>query len=295
MKIKRVKISKTGLMFLSPTLIFVIVSSVIPFIWTIILSFQQWDGFASPEWVGISNYAKSFSDPVMMKSLLNSVYYALVSTAGSVILGLLLATLLLRLGRKEGSIIRLILYSPAMLPIAVVGLMFTFFYSPTSGLINQFLELVGLESWTRIWLQEAGTAMPAIIVAAIWKYAGSTMILCFAAMQSIPKSLYESSHIDGAGFWKQTFKITYPLIKPMILLTTINTLGIQYKSFGLIFTMTQGGPGTLTTTVPITMVKRAFSFGYFGEAASLGIILTVVVAVCIILTRVIFRGEDYEY
>jgi len=293
--IQKIGVSKTGLLFLLPTILFVLASLVIPFIWTIVLSFQDWNGFNTPQWVWFSNFKDSFSDKVVLKSLFNSVYYAIVSTAGSVVLGLGLATLLLKMGRKEGSVIRLVLYSPAMLPIAVVGLMFTFFYNPNMGLVNKFLELIGLETLARVWLQESQTAMPAIIVAAIWKNAGTNMVLCYAAMQAIPTSLYESCQIEGASFWKQTISITYPLIKPMILLTTINTLGRQYKSYGLIFTMTSGGPGTLTATVPITMVKTGFSFGYFGSAASMGIILTVVVTASILITRVFLRGESYEY
>lgn len=289
------RVSAVGIAFLFPSVVLIIVSMVLPFIWTLMLSFQSWDGFGKAEWIGISNYIDAVKDASIRKALFNSIYYAVVSTVGSVALGLLFATLLLKVSGRKGTIIRLILYSPAMLPIAVVGLMFTFFYNPTMGLINQGLSLIGLETLTRVWLQESSTAMPAIIVAAIWKNAGKNMILCFAAMQAIPKSLYESSQIAGAGFAKQTFKITFPLIMPMILLTTINTLGTQYKSFGLIFTMTQGGPGDLTTTVPIKMVKTAFSFGYFGPAATMGILLTLAVIINILVTKVIMGGETYEY
>lgn len=294
-KRRKIEVSKTGLLFLSPTVLFIIAALIIPFVWTIVLSMQEWNGFNPATWVGMSNFTDSFGDKVLMKSLFNSVYYALISTAGSVILGLLIATLLLKMGSKEGSFYRLILYSPAMLPIAVVGMMFTFFYNPSIGLVNQLLEVVGLERFAQVWLQDAHTAMPAIIIAAIYKNVGANMILCFAAMQSIPTSLYESSRIDGARFWQQTFKITYPLIQPMILLTTINTLGRQYKSYGLIKVMTDGGPGTLTATVPIQIVKTGFGFGYFGSAASMAIILTVVVAISILITRFILRGESYEY
>ena len=294
-KRRKTEVSKTGLLFLSPTVLFIIAALIIPFIWTMVLSMQEWNGFNPATWVGMSNFTESFGDKVLMKSLFNSVYYALLSTAGSVILGLLIATLLLKMGSKEGSFYRLILYSPAMLPIAVVGMMFTFFYNPSIGLVNQLLEVVGLERFAQVWLQDSHTAMPAIIIAAIYKNVGANMILCFAAMQSIPLSLYESSRIDGAKFWQQTFKITYPLIQPMILLTTINTLGRQYKSYGLIKVMTDGGPGTLTATVPIQIVKTGFGFGYFGSAASMAIILTVVVAISILITRFILRGESYEY
>jgi ABC-type sugar transport system permease subunit len=292
---KQIKISKIGLAFLAPAVLFILAFSVVPFARTFILSFQSWNGVGSPEYVGTSNFKYIFVDKVAIKSLFNSVYYALASTAGSVILGLFFATLLIKIKGREGSIIRMILYSPALLPIAVVGMMFTFFYNPTVGLVNQLLSVIGLESWSKVWLQDSQTAMIAIVVAAIWKNIGANMILCYASMQSIPNSLYEASIVDGAGFWRRMFKITYPLIKPMILLTTINTLGRQYKSYGLIYTMTNGGPGTLTTTVPITMIKTAFGFGYMGRAAAMGLVLTLVVTISILISKYVLRGEDYEY
>jgi raffinose/stachyose/melibiose transport system permease protein len=211
------------------------------------------------------------------------------------VLGLLFAVLILRLSQREGGIFRLILYSPAMLPTAVVGIMFVFFFNPEMGLLNNFLRLVGLGGLQHVWLQEKGTAMACIIFVAIWKCAGSVMMLTFAALQGVPRSLYESSYLDGAGFMQQMRKIGFPLIKPMILLATINTLGAQFKSYDLIFTMTQGGPADLTTTVPIVMKKTAFIYGSFGSAAAMGVLFTIVVAVSILLIRWCLRGETYEY
>ena len=295
---KKGKINKsrlTGIVFLSPAMVFILFATVVPFLWNFLLSFQKWDGFGDSQFQGIKNYATVFQDPAVFKSIGNSVYYALVSTFGGLIVGILLATLVFRLSGKEGSFFRLILFSPAMLPIAVVGLMFTFFYNPEMGLLNNFLKVIGLGGLQRVWLQNQSTAMLCIIFVAVWKSAGQVMLLCFASMQTIPESLYESSKLDGAGYWKQIRYITLPLIKPMILLATINTLGTQYKSYDLIFTMTQGGPGDLTTTVPIRMTKMAFSYGKFGESAAAGVVFTVVVVASILIVKRLLRGEEYEF
>ncbi len=294
MKRKKSCISWTGIAFLAPALAFIVVCNVIPFVWNFVLSFQEWDGFHEAQFAGFANYLAIWKDTLVQKSLLNSIIYAVCSTAGGVLLGLFLATLIFKLGGKEGSFFRLVLYSPAMLPTAVVGMMFVFFYNPEMGLLNQFLKAVGLGDLTNVWLQSKSTAMACIIFVAIWKCTGSVMMLCFAAMQTIPGTLYESGKLDGASFGKQMRHITYPLIKPMILLSAINTLGSQYKSYDLIFTMTQGGPGNLTSTVPIYMTKTAFNFGKFGNAASVGVVFTFVVAVSIILVRTLLKGEEYE-
>lgn len=295
MKKKRSSVSVAGIVFLIPALIFVISCNVVPFVWNTILSFQEWNGFADPVFVGLNNFKSIFADELVRKALFNSVLYALCSTTGGVLLGLILATFIYKLSEKEGSIFRLILYSPAMIPTAVVGLMFVFFYNPEMGLLNKFLELIGLESLQHVWLQDSSTAMACIIFVAIWKCAGTVMMMCFASMQTVPESLYESSELDGASFWQQMIHITYPLIRPMILLATINTLGTQYKSYDLIFTMTQGGPGNLTTTVPIVMTKTAFNYGVFGEAAAMGVVFTVIVAISIIIVRRLLRSEEYEF
>lgn len=285
----------TGFVFLIPALLFILYATVVPFAWNLVLSFQKWDGFGSITFRGIQNYMTVFKDPAILKSIGNSIYYALASTAGGILVGLLLATLVFKLAGKEGSFFRLVLFSPAMLPTAVVGLMFTFFYNPEMGLLNNFLKLIGLESLNHVWLQNKSTAMICIIFVAVWKCAGQVMLLCFASMQTIPGSLYESAMLDGASYWKQIRYITLPLIKPMILLATINTLGTQYKSYDLIYTMTQGGPGTLTTTVPINMTKMAFSYGKFGESAATGVIFTIVVMASILLAKRFLRGEEYEF
>ena len=294
-KIKRGSSSVMGILFLLPAIIFLVYAVGIPFVWNVILSFQKWDGFNPVKWVGFDNYINSFKDELVLKSLFNSAYLAILSTLGAVILGLSLAVLVYKLAGKEGSIFRLLLFSPAMLPTAVVGLLFIFIYNPEMGLLNNFLKLIGLGGWTHVWLENKHLAMICIMVVNIWKNTGMIMLLCFAAMQAVPDSLFESCKLDGAGYFRQVFEITLPLIKPMILLSTINTLGAQFKTFDLVYVMTQGGPGDLTTTVPIVMTKVAFQYGKFGSAASMGVILAVVVIVCIMIVNKILRGEDYEY
>lgn len=295
MNIRNNKLSATAAAFLFPAIAFVLFASVIPFFWNLILSFEKWDGFSTPQAVGFANFIACFKDKTYVLSLKNSILYAFGSTLGAVVIGLMLATLIYHLQTKATGFFRLTLYIPTMLPTAVVGMMFIFFFNPTMGLLNSFLRVLHLDDLTHVWLQDKATAMVCIAIVGIWKNAGQVMLLCFAAMQTVPSSLYEASELDGAGFYKQTFFVTYPLIKSSILLATVNTLGSQFKSYDLIFTMTQGGPGTLTTTVPIYMTKVAFNYGKFGNASSQGVIFTLVVAASIILVRLLLRGDSYEY
>ena len=273
----RKKTKILGVIFLIPITLFLIYSVVVPFIWNIVLSFQEWDGMGEAKFAGIANYIETLKDPLVLKSILNSVILALGSTIGAVAVGLLLATLLFRITDRSAPAFRLILFSPSMLPIAVVGLMFTFIYNPEMG------------------LQEKETAMVCIIIAAVGKASGTVMLLCFAAMQTIPASLYESCKLDGGGYVKQMTQLVFPLIKPMILLSVMNTLGAQFKTYDIVYVMTQGGPGTLTYTTPIHMTKTAFTFGEFGYSAAMGVEFTVVVIFFILIARFLLRGESYEF
>ncbi len=289
------RIKLTGAVFLFPALAFVLFYNVVPFVWNLGLSFVAWDGFNDATFVGIANYVTTANTTLMVSAIKNSLWYAFASTAGSTIIGLVFATCIFRLHGKDASFFRLVLYSPSMLPAAVVGIIFVFFFNGQMGLLNSFLDLIGLENLAHIWLQDSGTAMNSIIFVAIWRSTGFIMLLTFASMQGVPSSLYESARLDGANFVQQMWFITYPLIKPMILLATINTLGKQFKSYDLIYTMTQGGPADLTTTVPIVMKKMAFTYGNFGVAAAMGVLFTIIVALSIILVNLTLKGETYEY
>lgn len=291
----RTGISWTGILFLVPAVIFLLYANFIPFFWNLVLSFQKWNGFKAPSWVGIRNFKQAFTDDLVWKSLYNSVFLAIVSTAGAVLLGVLLAAFLYKLGQREGSIFRLILFMPSMMPIAIIALLFTFIYNPTMGVLNNFLLLLGHENLTTAWLEDQNTVLICIAVVNIFRMTGTTMLLCFAAMQIIPTSLMESSILEGAGYPQQYFRIILPLIKPTILLSAINTLTINFKTYDTVFILTRGGPGNLSKTIPIYMTESAFINSEFGFSAAMGVILTVVIMMLIVALRKILEGEQHEF
>lgn len=289
------KVSLTGVLFLIPAIIFMAYAVYTPFIWNFILSFQKWDGFMDKKWVLFENYIKAFQDPVVLKSLYNSVFLAVTITIGSVVLGIIMAVFLYKVGKSEGAVYRLILFIPVMMPMAVIGLLFTFIYNPNIGIINNFLNLIGLNNLANAWLEDKYTVMICIAIVGIYRMAGLTMILCYAAMQMLPVSIFESCQLDGAGYIRQIVFIILPLIKPIIQLCAVYTLATNFKTFDLVFILTGGGPGDTSKTIPIHMVDSAFKFGEFGYAASMGVMLTVVVVVVIFIVNKLTGGESYEY
>lgn len=287
--------SVIGTIFIIPTLMFVAFSLFIPTIWNLILSFQQWDGFNVREWIYADNYIKAFKDDFFMKSLFNSAFIAVVTTIFAVVMGVMLAGLIYRLGKKEGAIYRLIIFMPSMIPLSIIGLLFTFIYNSEMGILNQFLKLIGLETLKTAWLENQSTVMWCISVVGIWKILGLTMMLCFAAMQMIPVTLLESSKLEGASYRKQFTAIMLPLIRPIIQLSAVFTLMVSFKSYDLVFILTKGGPAGFSYTVPLYMIDTGFGYNEFGYSSAMGVILTVAVMTCVFILNKLLGGEKYEY
>jgi len=285
----------TGTIYIFPAMLFMSFSFLIPAVWNIILSFQSWDGFAQKKWVYADNYLDALRDKLLLKSFSNSFFLALFTTAVAVVLGVALAGLIYKLGRREGAVYRLILFLPAMIPMAIIGLLFSFVYNPEMGLVNQFLRLIGLEGLTNAWLENKNTVLLCIAVVGIWRILGLTMMLTFASLQSIPVTLLEASRLDGAGYGRQFFLILLPLVKPIIRLSVIFTLVISFRTYDLVYVMTGGGPANISKTVPLYMVDSAFKYGEFGYSSAMGFIMTIGVMLTIVVINRIMRGEQYEF
>jgi len=282
-------------LFLLPAIAFMIFSVYIPFAWNGVLSFQKWNGFSAPKWIGFDNYKNLLTDAVAQRGLWNSIFLAVFSTLGAVILGLLLAAFVYKVTEREGAFYRLIIFLPVMLPTAVVGLLFAFVFNPEMGLLNNFLRVIGLDSFTHVWLEEKATVMWCIVAVNIWKMSGLTMMLSFASMKMLPESIFESSKLEGATYREQFLKLILPLIKPTVLLSAVYTLVVNFKSYDIVFVLTGGGPGTTSQTVPINMVKTAFNFSEFGYAAAMGMIFALVVMLVVAIVNRVLKGETYEY
>lgn len=289
------KLKIFGLLLIIPCLFFMLVDQYIPIGWNIILSLQEWDGFQKQKWVLFDNYLNFFKDGDSLNALYHSVTLGFISTVFAILLGLIVAFMIYKLRKKEGAFIRLIFFTPIMLPTAIVGLLFTFVFSSDMGILNQLLKVAGLGGMTRAWLENKDTAMVCIAIVNGWKLFGVTMMLGYTAIQSIPDSLIESSYLDGAGYMKQIRHIILPLIKPTIQLAAIFSLTTAFRTYDLVWAMTMGGPGNLTTTVPIEMIKRSFVYNEFGYSAATGCILTIVVLIFIFITNKLLGGENYEY
>src|SRR5690625_5066308 len=148
-----------GITLLIPAAIFIIVTMLFPIAWNFVLSFGSWSPLTNLKMVGFDNYTKLFQDTTTINAFKYSIFIALVSSIIAIILGMILALLIYRLGSREGSVFRLIFFTPAMMPFVIIGLLFVFLLSPQIGLVNQFLKLIGLGSLARAWIAEPGLVL----------------------------------------------------------------------------------------------------------------------------------------
>ncbi|WP_337103787.1 carbohydrate ABC transporter permease [Paenibacillus sp. YIM B09110] len=283
-----------GILLLTPAAAAIIATTLLPALSNLFIAFQDWNGFAAAKWIGFDNFKTAFADDYFWKSMKASFFIGIISTLGAVPLGVLLAACVFKVGKIEGSAYRVVLFVPVMIPLAIIGLLFTFMLNPEMGLINKILELIGLENLQRAWLSNPDTVMWVISLIGAWRMAGLTMMLSFASMISIPTELFESSKLDGAGYPRQFFSIMLPLIRPSLQVSTVFSFIVLVSTYDLVYIMTRGGPGTVSQTVPIYMMKTAFTYSNFGYSATIGLLFSVAGILVIFLLQRLFKGENHE-
>ncbi len=284
-----------GFLFLLPAAVLITFTTLVPIVWNCVLSFSQWNGNGRMKFVGLSNYMRVFTEKSTMKAIGNSMVIAAGSTAVSMILGIVLALMIYKTGKREGSVYRFIFYSPSMMPMTVAGLLFVFVLSPDDGLLNNLFAALGLQSLQHAWLSEPGLVLAVLAVVSGFKGSGTIMMMIYTGILGIPESLFESARLDGADYWKEVKMIILPLIKPTICMVFSMEVMWSFKTYDMVWTMTQGGPGSLSKTAPIIMIQNAFTYNKFGYASAIGLVFTAIVLFCITIVRRAMKSEIYEY
>ena len=284
-----------GIVLLLPAFITIVLTILFPALWNFYLSFYSWDGFSEATWNGMSNYQRILNHRVTMLSFRNSVFIAVVVTVFATMMGMIFAFLVMRMKRREGAFYRLVLFTPVMLPMAVVGLLFSLLYNFEIGLFNSFLRLIGFDGLARAWLAEPETVLGAISFTATWRMWGLTMMLVYTAIMAVPADLFDACEIDGCGHFKRIYMIILPLIRPTIQTSVMLTLAFAFRSYDIVFIMTRGGPGTLSTIAPLQMLTWGFQFNEFGTAAAVGTTFTFLVMAAVFVIQKLLRSDVYEY
>jgi len=266
-----------------------------PVFYSIVMSMTDWTGFSfkNLNFVGLENYRWLFTEaPHYWESLQVSFKFAFISTIIQTLIGYLLAFVLYNMTPKTQNFYKTVLYMPVVLPAAVVSVMWGFIYSPEYGLLNQFLRLIGLDSYTQLWVSDHRFALGSVIVANTWRYVGITMILYFVAMCAVPKEVVESAKIDGANKFRILFKIFLPLTWETTQVNLILSLIGGMKSFDLFYLLTGGEAGT--KVVSITIYQTAFVGFRFSKAITMSIILFLIVTSLTLLSHRLTKRKNLD-
>lgn len=284
------------LLWVAPAVFLLVVFVYYPVLENVRLGFFRSSPFVKEAFIGLDNYTAMAADPVFWSSLFNNVAYAVVSVVCQVFGGLILAAVLEELihGPFKG-FFRTVYFLPAVLSLTVTGLLFVFIYNPQIGLVNGFLDAVGLSAFDHSWLGESATAIWSIIAMSQWQSVGYVMVLFIVAMQRIPRELYEAAYIDGASRVQAFRRITVPLVREMTLLATIITISGAFLVMNEVWVMTAGGPNNSSHTLASWMYKSAFFNDQFGYAAALAVVIFVITLVASVVQLYLNRGKAVEY
>ncbi|WP_246647468.1 carbohydrate ABC transporter permease [Rhizobium laguerreae] len=266
-------------MFLSPVILLFGLSVIYPVIETVRISFWEIRGLGKPHYVGLENYIRLFADPVFLKTLWTTLIFTLGVTAVSVGIGWSLA-LLCAFAPKRTSIFRLMIFATFGISEAVAGYIWISIFRPgEAGLLNGVLTAIGLGDLAQPWLGGPETALVALVVTASWSAVGLPLLLSFASVQAIPRSVLEAAYVDGAKPLTMMWHIMMPLSLPGARVAIFLTLLSSLRAFDIVFVLTAGGPARSTETVGFFMYRESmtqFNLGY-GAAATIILLIAVLV------------------
>jgi ABC-type sugar transport system permease subunit len=246
----------TGHLFILPGIIGFGLLIVYPLITSAYHAFTDWNGITPATWTGWANFDYLiFHDPTFWPSIRATAIFVLLSVPASLVFGLLLAVLVNR--RLRGvKIFRTIFYLPVVLPSIAVLALWKYLYDPQYGLADQVLRKLHLPAIA--WLGDTRAALPAIVIVGIWGI-GGTMMIFLAGLQAVPSELYEAAQIDGAGPVRSFFRITLPLITPILLLQLMLQINAAFQTFNQVSVLTKGGPGTSTDVLMYKIYNDGFA------------------------------------
>lgn len=294
-KLPKLKSRITSFLFLLPSIILLSVFVFIPLVQNFYNSFFDFSVFSQTKtFVGFENFKILLSDKVVTVALANNFKYAVISVALQVAFALVLAYILEdKIFRNVAPFFRVVYFMPVMISISVIALLFGFIYNPQMGLLNSFLELIGLENLAKPWLGSPTYAIYAVIAMSQWQSIGYIMILFIVALQKVPKELYEAAEIDGAGKIRRFFSITVPQVKEAIFVNTLITITGSMLVFNEPYILTNGGPGFSSTTMAVHMYQEGFVKDNVGYASTLAVIIFLITAIlALIQIRLSRTGKD---
>jgi multiple sugar transport system permease protein len=281
--------SLTGLLYLSPALIFVGLFTAYPFLQMIWVSLTNWTLIEPPRFVGLDNFSRAFADRQFWISLSYTLKYTLIITPILMIGGYAIA-LLTSTNTPLRRFTRAVIFVPVVIGLGSSSLLWYWLFSPRYGLVNKLLQDVGAITQPILWLGvDADTSTWAIIFSVVWKVLGFGVILFVAAIQAVPSEINEAAMVDGASHWQRITRVTLPLTMRTVLLVTLVSVIGSLLAFDQFFLMTSGQPRNLTATSVFYVYLNSFPYLKLGYGAALSLLLAAMILVFTVMQLIVTR------
>ena len=282
----------TGLLYVAPAVVFVLVFTAVPLIGMVAMSFTNWSLITPPKLIGLTNFQQALADGQFWGSLGYTLKYTLLITPILMVGGYLLA-LLVAPNTPLRRTTRAIIFVPVVIGLGVSSLLWVWLFDPTFGLINAAVIDLGLVDKPIQFLGvDADVSTWSIIASVTWKVLGFGMILFVAAIQAIPSEINEATMVDGASFWQRTRRVTVPLTRRTILLVTLVSVIGSLLAFDQFYIMTAGQPFNQTSTAVFYIYKNSFPFLHLGYGAALSLILAAIILVFTVVQMALTRRSE---
>jgi len=281
-------------LFLSPTMLLLLLIAIFPLIWSLYLSFTRYsvikDSATGPVWIGLQNYAQLLSNKDIWSRFTTTANFVVPAVAIELLLGFALALLLNRNFQGRGALMTLML-TPMMLSPVVVALFWRFMLRADTGIVNYFVrDALPLSTKGVFWLTDLKVAMWSVVLVDIWMWTPFMMLISLAGLSAVPKYLYEAAEVDRASTWFKFRHITLPIIAPLILIGMLFRIMDSYRVFDTVYALTGGGPGRVTQVLSVYIYQLAFRDFDTGKGSALGyIMLIVIIALANLLIRLLNR------
>ncbi len=276
-----------------------------PYAQSFLIATTNWQGLSSKyDFVGIDNFKRLFKDEYVWNALLNNLWLLVLLPVLTIALGLFLATMLNVGGRggrgavtgvRGSSLYKVIYFAPQMLSVSIVGVLWMEVYNPRGGLLNGALRAVGLDGLAQVWLGDPKFAFWAVLAVMVWANVGFYVVLFGAAMQSVPRDIYEAAALDGASRTTTLVKITIPLLWDTIQVAWVYLAIIALDGFALVQVMTKGGPNFSTDVIGLRLYTEAFGDYKWGYASAIGVVMFFVTLSVTVLSLRLTRRERIEH
>jgi multiple sugar transport system permease protein len=276
------------LLFLAPALILAIVFFVAPLISVLYQSFTNAPLLGDGQFVGVANYVSLLSDSTFLGSLGFGVAFTVLASV-VIIVGAYALALIVRRKRRGIGVLRAIYLLPFVIGLSTLSYMALLEFRPGYGSFNQIIQALGLGNGNTAWLLHPGTAIVAVALVSAWASVGFGMILIMSSMQAVPEETIEAARVDGASWLQREFLVVFPMVKRTVALVSITTVAGSLLAFTQFFILTQGGPGTTTSTPVIIAYKTAISQFHLGYASAISVVLLLIIAVLTVVQFRLFR------